>query len=231
MTTPPPPANTKSATSHSIRRIWGACLMLTLLATLTVGCSNRLQAERDALYQQNVELQEELNRARAAADASRSGESSLQSRIAQLQAELAAAQRPAAPTGRTGFESISGVTTTQTAGSIMVRVPGDVLFDAGKIELKQGSRSTLNQIANVIKDRYPSNAVRVEGYTDTDPIRRSKWKDNLELSLQRAATVHRYLQTRGLDSEQIYAAGFGPAKPQSTKAQSRRVEIVVIRQP
>ena len=203
------------------------------------GCqSDRLQAERDGLYRQNQELanslalaqaerdrllqqNNQLNGDRTATQNERTAERNsppvvFQSRVANTQAN------------RTIFEGISGIETERTKDRITVRVPGDVLFESGKIDLRSTSLKTLDQVAAVIKREYAGNLIRVEGYTDSDPIRKSQWKDNLELSLQRAAAVHRHLQTKGLDSRRMYAAGFGPANPRPTKTQSRRVEIVVV---
>jgi flagellar motor protein MotB len=96
------------------------------------------------------------------------------------------------------------------------------------VTLRAAALKTLDEIAGVLKREYAGHVIRIEGYTDSDPIRRSKWKDNLELSLQRAAAVHRHLSSKGVPEENMYAAGFGAKKPQATKAKSRRVEIVVI---
>lgn len=206
-------------------RVLGVSLLaLALLA----GCkSNRLKDERNALYQQNQELQSELEAKRAALDAAENERAALANQVAQLQAQLA--QKPQViSTARTGFEGIEGIEAEREAGGIAVRVPGDVLFPSGRAELRSTSQKTLDQIASVIKKQYAGNTIRIEGYTDTDPIRKSKWTDNLELSLQRAAAVHRYLQKKGIDPKQMYAAGFGQWHPRDTKQKSRRVEIFVV---
>ncbi len=203
-------------------------VMLCLLATVgfmsLAGCQNRLKAERDALWTQNQELQDELDRARAALTAG-GDNSALLAEIESLRSQLAAQPVPGAATG---FENIAGIEAYNTGGTITVRVPGDILFASGKVDLKQSALSTLSQVAAVIKSEYPGNTVRVEGYTDTDPIRKSSWKDNLELSLQRAAAVHRHLQSQGIAPDNMYAAGFGQARPRESKEKSRRVEIVVV---
>ena len=85
-----------------------------------------------------------------------------------------------------------------------------------------------DQIAGVIKPQYASNVIRVVGHTDTDPIKKSKWEDNLQLSMERSASVHRYLQTRGIRPQLMEAVGNGQWHPKQTKATSRRVEIVVV---
>ena len=209
---------------------------------LLTGCgTSRLQSERDSLYRQNQQLQEDLNTAHAdraaalaardtAINGSRQNQNQLTEAQRQLAAERARAAEAAAAAAKrsTAFDRIPGIETERTAGRITVRVPGDVLFESGKVDLRTSSKSTLGQIATVIRTQYRSNLIRVEGYTDTDPIRRSKWKDNLELSLQRAASVHRFLGSQGVTKTRMYAAGFGPAKPRATKSKSRRVEIVVV---
>ncbi|MHC4074708.1 MAG: OmpA family protein [Planctomycetota bacterium] len=62
---------------------------------------------------------------------------------------------------------------------------------------------------------------------------KDKWKDNLELSAQRAITVARYLIQRGIPENEIRAVGCGESRPVASnassagKARNRRVEIVV----
>ncbi len=201
-------------------RLTGWLVVLTL--PVLVGCQNGAKTDYDALWAQNQELQSELDRTRAALDAA-------ESELSAVRSELQSMPEPA-PAGATGFEGIAGVETERGAGFVKVRVPGDVLFDPGKVALKSSAKATLDQIARVLQNDYAAQTVRVEGYTDTDPIRKSSWKDNLELSLQRAAAVHRYLQQRGIDADRMYAAGFGETQPRETKARSRRVEIVVLDQ-
>lgn len=199
-------------------------LLLGLCALpMLTGCNyNRVKAERDALYQQNQELQDRYTDTLAALDAAENELESLRNRPAP---EPVVIEQQA---GANRFAGIEGVETFQRGGDLHVRVPGDVLFASGKVELRNSAKSTLNEIVSVLQSDYAHNTIRVEGYTDTDPIRKSSWKDNLELSLQRAAAVHRYLQSRGIDSDRMYAAGFGETRPAESKARSRRVEIVVV---
>ncbi|MEX0746114.1 MAG: OmpA family protein [Phycisphaeraceae bacterium] len=212
--------------SHRIKTLSLLGVLMVGLVSLS-GCQvQRLQEERDALWVQNDELQDELNRTRSALDQSEADRREL---LAEL--ERAGNNRPAEPapqpTGESGFRDIAGVETIESHGKVTVRVPGDVLFAPGQVELRQQARQTLNEVARVIQNEYAGKTVRVEGYTDPDPIRQSGWADNLELSLQRSAAVHRHLQSQGIDPERMYAAGFGETHPRGSKEQSRRVEIVV----
>ncbi len=123
-----------------------------------------------------------------------------------------------------------GTTTRRDQGDLVVEVAGDVLFDSGSVTLKPSAKKTLDQVARRINSDFAGNIVRVEGHTDSDPIKKQKgkYKDNEELSAERALAVERYLVGRGVPSSQIYAAAFGPANPKGSKKESRRVEIVIL---
>ena len=196
----------------------------------TVGCNcKQVTSERNALFAQNQKLQELLTKSYAANDSLVAERDRLNAEMLSLQqASQQVQEQVQEQVQDTGFGQIQGVETVAGEGTITVRVPGDVLFAPGKISLKTSARKTLDEIANVIERQYPTNTIRVVGYTDTDPIRKSKWVDNLQLSQERAATVHRYLQQQKIAPEAMEAVGKGQWHPRGTKALSRRVEIVVV---
>jgi outer membrane protein OmpA-like peptidoglycan-associated protein len=123
-----------------------------------------------------------------------------------------------------------GTTTRHDSGDLVVEVAGDVLFDSGSVTLKATAKKTLDTVARRIKGDYSGHTIRVEGYTDSDPLNKTKgkYKDNEELSAQRALAVERYLVSKGVSSRDVYSAAFGPAKPKGSKKASRRVEIVIL---
>lgn len=198
-----------------------AMLLMVILGPMVVGCQSNLLDENAQFRTQNRELQEQLDQTRAALEGCSHDRTSLIAEVERL-------QNIGTVRANTGFENIAGIETIQHGGSIIVRVPGDVLFSSGSVALKSSAKSTLDEIAAVLNHEYATNTIRVEGYTDRDPIRRSKWQDNLELSAHRAMAVHRYLQRQGVDSNRMYAAGFGESSVHATNVKSRRVEIVVV---
>jgi len=226
---------TKQKGNHMKRLgIKGRSVMLAGLAAMLLaagGCQDKLKAENDALRMENLELRDRLNAEQAAREACDEERSQLLDQVAELESQLG---QPAVAGGATGFEGMGLDVERGTRGEITVRLPGDVLFASGKVDLKSTSKQTLSNIARVLKNEYAGNTIRIEGYTDADPIRKSKWKDNKELSAQRALAVERYLASQGVDDERMYAAGFGEANPRASnstaagKAQNRRVEIVVV---
>ncbi|MEM1027124.1 MAG: OmpA family protein [Planctomycetota bacterium] len=201
-------------------KFFGAGLLV--FAIVATGCGpemKRLRDERNALFSQNQEAQDLIDDLRRANDA-------LNMENATLRSDLSGA---VTMSDETAFDDVGGgVTATATDQAVTVSVPGDLLFAPGKVALNTASQSTLASIASIIESEYPGRRIRVEGYTDTDPIKKSGWDDNLQLSLERSAAVYRYLEDQGLPAELMYAAGFGAQKAKETKELSRRVEIVVI---
>ena len=113
-------------------------------------------------------------------------------------------------------------------GTITVTLSTNLLFDSGKVALKQDSKTRLSRITDIIRRDHANSDVWVIGHTDTDPIKKSKWKDNWQLSTERSLSVTRYLVEKGIRAEQLVAAGRGQYHPiGSNKSANRRVEIVV----
>ncbi|UCF00319.1 MAG: OmpA family protein [Planctomycetota bacterium] len=154
-----------------------------------------------------------------------------QQTIKQLQQQISERHITAAEAA--GFGEGYDVSIDAQAGTITVTLPNTVLFDPGKATLKKGTSSELNHIQSVLNQQYANNQIDVVGHTDSDPIKKSKWKDNWELSAQRALSVVRYVVAQGITEDKIRAVGCGPARPiasnatASGKAKNRRVEIVV----
>ncbi|OHB56017.1 MAG: hypothetical protein A2173_07645 [Planctomycetes bacterium RBG_13_44_8b] len=154
-----------------------------------------------------------------------------QQTIQELQRQIQ--ERKTSPAVATGFGEGYDVSFDPAAGTITVTLPNEILFDSGKATLKQATSKELDHILSVLKDKYPGRYIDVVGHTDTDPIKKSPWKDNWELSAERALTVVRYLVQRGIPESQIQASGCGAARPVASnstpagKAKNRRVEIVV----
>jgi chemotaxis protein MotB len=150
--------------------------------------------------------------------------------IADLQKKIAEKKSAAEATG---FGAGYDVAFDAAAGTITVTLPDTILFDSGKANLKKAVSDELNHIQSVLSSKYSGRLVDVIGHTDTDPIQKSKWRDNWELSAERALSVVRYLIDRGIRPEKIRAIGRGESQPiapndtVSGKAKNRRVEIVV----
>ncbi len=216
-----------------------ALTLLACTAALSTGCANNnaimeedliaLQNENEELRARETQLQDALRDAEGRSNSVESERERLMSENADLRSQLAAAAaQPAARSNDTGFEGISGATTSRRGSDIVVDVAGDVLFASGSVTLKDSAKQTLDSIARVINNTYAGQTIRIAGHTDSDPIRKSKWGTNERLSAERAHAVEQYLASKGVDKGRMYIAGYGPDVPRGTKAQSRRVEIIVL---
>lgn len=205
-----------------------------LAAAVSGGCASVSEDEYQAALSENQELRERLGSLNDALDQCEADRSELVSDNRDLAARVTDLQGSLAEAGQSrdagGFSGIPGASTSTRDGNLVVAVEGDVLFASGKTELRSESRQTLDRIASVLNSRWSDYTIRVEGYTDTDPIRKSKWDSNEHLSSARALSVEKYLVGKGVDNDRIYSAAFGPSNPRGTKAQSRRVEIVILGQ-
>ena len=125
---------------------------------------------------------------------------------------------------------------TLVDGRIGIR--GSVLFALNSADLEPDGASLLRALAAPLAAYLAQNdeLIMVSGFTDSSPITASPqgYKDNWELSAQRALTVTRALTAAGVPEAALFAAGFGdthPIAPNTTsenRAKNRRVEIAPI---
>jgi chemotaxis protein MotB len=211
------------------------CVVAILAVTLT-GCTN-WQKKYEALDVEHQNLKGLYENCVASLDSSAAEKAQLSQQLTKSRQDLEALQQQMAQ-GKsaqeaTGFQG--DVKVDEAAGTITVTLPNEILFASGKASLKSATNSELDHIYSVLKQRYSGRPVDVVGHTDSDPIRKTKdqWKDNWELSAQRALTVLRYLVDRGEQPSNIRAVACGESRPVASnsstagKAKNRRVEIVV----
>jgi len=205
------------------------------LCMALVGCKSVSQRDYDAAIDENTQLRERIAGLQESVRQANESNSAFQSQNEQLRGENARLQSElttAAAQPRTGFEGINGVDLSSRNGAIVVGVASEVLFNAGSADLRSNAKKTLDEVVGVIRSTYSGNEIRVEGYTDTDKLvkTKDKWQTNERLSAARALAVEEYLVSKGVNNDRIYSAAFGPSKPKGTKQASRRVEIVILAQ-
>jgi flagellar motor protein MotB len=207
---------------------------LALSALMATGCSNKTAAERDSLIKQNQDLNAQLEAEKAARAAAEARANAVPEAPATAPAPDAApdmsASGPSMGTPDMGTSIGSGITRIKNShGEDAIRVSSDVLFDSGKAALKPSAKKALDKVAAILKKEYSGQELRVEGYTDPNPVKHSGWDDNWDLGAARARAVLLYLHTKGVRN--MYIASFGDTKLKSSKnlAEDRRVEIVVVK--
>ncbi len=205
-----------------------------------LGCNNELKA-KDAhialIEDANQQLTDDLAAARRESDAERNENDALRRERDGLNGQVLAFQgqvsllneqinsRPE-PVAADGWQAVPG--------GAMIAIEGSVLFASGKQSLRDSGKGTLSAIAGTIQSSYADKDILVFGHTDDQPIKKSGWKDNYELSAQRALSVVRFLRDRGITPGRLVACGAGEHRPrvansnEANRAKNRRVEIFAI---
>jgi len=208
-----------------VERLMKALTGMGFLAALLAGCSQQKPVDANAAAdaQQLQDLRDAYARLQAEREKDAARLAELERENGQLKADLSRLGSEASGSPAPGWKTIPG--------GAMVALDGQVLFDSGKNILKPSGRKTLDNIAATLKAKYPDYDIYVFGHTDTQPIRHSGWKDNYELSCERALSVVRYLMSKGIKPNNLAACGWGEYRPvakNSTAAErafNRRVEI------
>jgi chemotaxis protein MotB len=117
---------------------------------------------------------------------------------------------------------------------LIINIDDKICFDSGSSELKKDVMPALQKITAILVS-YPENRIIVEGDTDNVPISTARFRDNWQLSTERALSVLNYLlRDKKLNPTRFSAAGYGeynPILPNNTaanRALNRRVDIVVV---
>jgi chemotaxis protein MotB len=208
-----------------------ATLLLCLAAVVVLSGCTDWKKKYESLNVENQNAKGLLEREKAEKGQLSDQVAKDQETIQSLQKQILEKKR--SPAEATGFGAGYDVSFDAAAGTVTVTLPDTILFDSGKVELKGATSKELDHIASVLKSKYAGRDIDVAGHTDADPIKKSKWADNWELSSQRALTVARYLIQKGIPENKVKAVGCGSARPIASnstaagKQKNRRVEIVV----
>jgi OOP family OmpA-OmpF porin len=110
-----------------------------------------------------------------------------------------------------------------------IEIKQQIHFAYAKATVLPDSFALLNQVAQVLSD-FPKMRVSIEGHTDSTGPEAS----NMRLSQKRADAVRDYLASKGVASERMETAGYGPTKPiasnktEKGRAQNRRTEFRIV---
>jgi chemotaxis protein MotB len=119
-------------------------------------------------------------------------------------------------------------------GVVYVSISDRMLFKSGSYKISNRAEEVIGKIAKIINDHNDLD-ILVEGHTDNVPIATDCISDNWDLSVKRATSIVRLMQTKfGVEPERMTAGGRSEYIPKSTnettegRAINRRTEIVIL---
>jgi len=203
-------------------------VLLLGLGILSTGCASQQRLEE---YQSEVlSLREERAELKKTNSKLRQENQNLE--VALMEANM---QKPAFEDDASdaGLDAL-GIDYRSEGGNYIISIPSSISFASGRAEVTKQGQSALREVARVLKDKHSGSRFWIEGHTDSDPIVKSKWASNRDLSVNRAMAVLHYLvDSCDIDDSTCVVAGHGeymavdPGTSSSAKAKNRRVEIVV----
>jgi chemotaxis protein MotB len=113
----------------------------------------------------------------------------------------------------------------------------DIFFAKGEATLNRVGQQELDKLAEALLELegiIPDDilwVLRIDGHTDSDPIRTAPFPSNWELSTARAISVVQYLMRNGVAPNRLVAAGFAEFQPldsadtEDAKRRNRRIEL------
>jgi len=124
-------------------------------------------------------------------------------------------------------------------GKIYIKFANEILFGSGSPYLTPKAKLAIQSVGQVLAKIKGVEEVRVEGHTDSVPIKSKYYPSNWELSSARASTIVRHFNKQGVNGKFLRAIGFAgqrPLVPNKDKAGNyvkenlrinRRVEVEV----
>ncbi|MBS0395622.1 MAG: type IVB secretion system protein IcmH/DotU, partial [Proteobacteria bacterium] len=123
------------------------------------------------------------------------------------------------------------VTVEEQGGRTLVTLVEPDLFASASAVVNPAHLETLQHVAAAL-DQAPGR-ILVVGHTDDQPVRSMRYRDNFELSRDRAVSVAKLLKAALRDPARVEYTGVGASQPRYTpeslpenRARNRRVEIV-----
>ncbi len=108
----------------------------------------------------------------------------------------------------------------------ITKIASKIFFESGSDKLKAGSKTQLDDLADILK-KYPEANLVIEGHTDNT----GDAEKNVVLSQKRCESVKNYLVSKSIDANRLSATGYGQTRPiddnktAEGRAKNRRVEL------
>ncbi len=217
-----------------MRRAILLTLTVVMCASMLTGCTRPLRERIVMLEDENQALGKQLTDRNRDLEECEDARLEMQGRLVALQTETDQLRQQLANMPEPEPVMVEAEGWTPVSGGSMIALSSEILFRSGSQELKSEAKRELDRIVSDIRGTYSDRDVLVLGHTDSQPIKKSGFDDNYQLSTERALSVVRYLKSKGVSAEQLVAGGCGEHRPRASNstpksmARNRRVEIYAI---
>jgi chemotaxis protein MotB len=220
---------------HSTRLLLAGMLLFTPGLTSCVSQRLHQQAleEKDAEIRQ---LREERSALKIQNQQLKTNYESVHGQLSDANARPLAEQAPAPapvpePQAKIPELDDAGISYGMRDGNMVISIPSSITFASGQATLSKEGQGALKKVATLLKKEHAHAKYSIEGHTDDEPIKKSKFETNRELSYARAMAVLSYLVSDcGIKDDDCVVVAHGQYEPlvaKGDKAKNRRVEIVV----
>lgn len=208
--------------------------------------------ERDTCTTERAALADQVTTCTSQRESDRSDRATLGSDLLKMQADLSATQdelddlrklRLEAEKRLAAFRQLTErfqkmIDTGQLKveirkGRMLLQLPSEILFPSGKAELSKDGEAALTKVAEILK-QFTDRQFIVAGHTDNQAITGSAYRNNWQLSTERALVVTEFLIANGMQAKNLAAAGYGEFDPVGNnktaagRKDNRRIEIVLV---
>jgi chemotaxis protein MotB len=125
-----------------------------------------------------------------------------------------------------------GITVTIDSRGLVISLAAVSFFSSGDATINQSKLPVLDSVLDVLNPL--PNQIRIEGFTDSIPIKNERFADNWDLSAARAGNVLRYvIEHSTIAPDHLSLAGYGPYRPvgsndtEEGRSRNRRVDIII----
>ena len=161
-----------------------------------------------------------------------------QKRIEELERIIAEQEEQAKRLNRMLREALMGFKSDELTveiknGRVYVSMSDKLMFKSGSATVESKGLEALAILGRILNQNKDFE-ILIEGHTDNVPISTSRYKDNWDLSVDRATSMVRLLSNKhNIESTRLTAAGRGEFMPRADnktaegRAQNRRTEIIL----
>ncbi len=110
------------------------------------------------------------------------------------------------------LQNLPGIQLKRTSSFVDIYFNKTIFFDFGSTQITESGKKALDNVIDRLRNFDNRYRLEIQGHADKTPVKSQKnrwWKNNMELSIMRALSVHSYLASNKLNEENLVVSGYG----------------------